>query len=57
MMMKKRYISPATDTVQMYELESAILRDSFLMATPQVDRLRNMSAPGVDENETYLIEY
>ena len=57
MMMKKRYISPATDIVKMYELESAILRDSFLMATPQVDRLRNMSAPGVDENETYLIEY
>lgn len=55
--MKKRYISPATNIIQMFEMETGILRDSFLMATPQVDRLRNMSAPGVDENETYLIEY
>lgn len=56
-MKKKQYVSPATRVVQMYELESAILRDSFLMKSPQVDRLHNMSAPDVDDTETYLIEY
>ena len=56
MMMKKRYISPATSIVQMFELESAILRESHMLANPQVDRLHNMSAPEVD-TETYLIEF
>lgn len=55
--MKKRYISPATNIVQMYELESVILRESSMLAAPQVDRLHNMSAPDEDATETYLIEF
>ena len=41
-MMKKRYISPATNIVQMYELESGILYDSFIMKKVQVDEINNI---------------
>ena len=42
-MIKKRYISPATHIVQMYELESGILYDSFINANVKVKDLQNMN--------------
>ena len=41
--MKKRYISPATNIVQMYELESGILYDSFINAKVRVKDLENVN--------------
>ena len=51
MMMKKRYISPATNIVQMFEMETGILYDSFIMKKVQVDQLKN-----IDGGEEYFGE-
>ena len=48
-MMKKRYISPATHIVQMYELESAVIMDSFVTKNAHVDQLKN-----IDGGEEYF---
>ena len=49
-MMKKRYISPVTNTVQMYELESGILYDSFINAKVRVKELQNVN-DGIEGEE------
>ena len=57
-MMKKRYISPATNIVQMYELESnVLLKDSFMVGMPKVDPTHNMNEETTYDKETFLIEY
>ena len=56
-MIKKRYISPATHIVQMYELESAILYNSFVSTRSWVDETHNMNADESYDKETFLIEF
>ena len=55
-MMKKRYISPATNIVQMFEMESGILYDSFVTKNVFVDESHNMNADSEVE-EKYFIEF
>ena len=55
--MKKRHISPATNIFEMFELESSILRDSFMVGAPKVDPTRNMNEDANYTDETFLIEY
>ncbi len=49
--MKKRYISPATSIVQMFEMETGILYDSFVTKNVYVDQLKN-----IDGNKEYFGE-
>ncbi len=56
-MIKKRYISPATHIVQMYELESAILYDSHIKARVYVDDLDNVNNRVEDQSEKFYFDF
>ena len=60
-MIKKRYISPATHIVQMYELEQAVLVGSVVKFKMTVDPLTetyySVSEDGTESNSDYLIKF
>lgn len=61
MMMKKRYISPATSIVQMFELEHSVLTGSLVKFRMSVDPLEEtyykVDESGNETNSDYLIKF
>lgn len=55
--MKKRYISPATNIVQMFEMDSEILQGSFVKTRVWVDESHNMNDDESYEDETFKFEF
>ena len=56
-MMKKRYISPVTNIVQMYELEHSVLVGSVMKMKMKVDPLQEKYYDETDDaTSDYLIE-
>ena len=55
-MRKKRYISPATNIVQMFELEHSVLTGSMMRLKMRVDPLQEKYYEMDEDHSDYLIE-